>query len=133
MGNPDAGQDGIAKDCGRGKQRTDSIDVDRDFRFGPLKIDSMLHPQTPAATTFFSRPPMRHKGSTAARRGMNSEGNGAFPGIVSNTSPLLCLSFAGFPRSAVARQPVGTGSAQIRRSIAPNSRRVKWLSASRSQ
>jgi len=33
----------------------------------------------------------------------------------------------------IVRQPVGTGSGQIRRSIAPNSRRVRWLSASKSQ
>ena len=32
-----------------------------------------------------------------------------------------------------ARQPAGTGSAQIRWSIAPNRRRVRWLSASSSQ
>ena len=32
-----------------------------------------------------------------------------------------------------ARQPVGTGRAQIRRSIDPNRRRVRWLSASNSQ
>ena len=37
------------------------------------------------------------------------------------------------PRDAIGRQPAGTGSAQIRWSIAPNSRRVRWLSASRSQ
>ena len=36
-------------------------------------------------------------------------------------------------RDAIGRQPAGTGSAQIRWSIAPNSRRVRWLSASRSQ
>jgi hypothetical protein len=44
------------------------------FPFWPLKIGSMLHPQTPAAITFFSRPAVRHKGSTAARSKMNSEG-----------------------------------------------------------
>ena len=32
-----------------------------------------------------------------------------------------------------ARQPARTGSAQIRCSIAPNRRRVRWLSASNSQ
>ena len=32
-----------------------------------------------------------------------------------------------------ARQPIGTRSAQIRWSIAPNRHRIRWLSASRSQ
>ena len=39
--------------------------------------------------------------------------------------PLFAQTFTGNSR----RQPVGTGSAQIRRSIDPNRRRVRWLSA----
>jgi hypothetical protein len=44
-------------------------------------------------------------------------------GPFSDSSPVLRALFAGPRRSAVARQPVGTGSALIRWSIAPNRRR----------
>ena len=36
-------------------------------------------------------------------------------------------------RAPAARQPAGTGKAQIRWSIDPNRRRVRWLSANSSQ
>ena len=59
----------------------------------------------------------------AARRPRNSYGHFA------------CFRSSLCPRSPATHvgQPVGTGSAQIRWSIAPNSRRVRWLSARRSQ
>ena len=50
-----------------------------------------------------------------------------------DTAPQLGPFFSGFPRSAVAGYPPGTGSAQILRSMSPNSRRVRCPSASRSQ
>ena len=56
-----------------------------------------------------------------------------FSGHFSDTGPHVRRVFAGVPRSAVARYPPGTGSAQILRSMSPNSRRVRCPSASRSQ
>ena len=55
---------------------------------------------------------------------------------VSQTPLLTCAlssPHAGFVTLQAARQPPGTGSAQILRSISPNSRRVRCPSASRSQ
>src|SRR5215472_10382241 len=51
--------------------------------------------------------------------------------VPTDTAP--CLSLFSPAASLDARQPVGTGSAQIRRSIVPKRRRVRWLSASNSQ
>jgi len=42
-------------------------------------------------------------------------------------------SLTDFPATAAFAYPAGTGSAAIRRTIAPKSRRVKQLSASNSQ
>ena len=61
-------------------------------------------------------------------------GSRLIPVHCSDTSPVLLPLFASRRSPAAsAHQPVGTGSAQIRRSIAPNRRSVRWLSASRSQ
>jgi hypothetical protein len=49
----------------------------------------------------------------------------AVSGHPRDTSPPLLRFFVGFIRQRLARQPVGTGSAQIRRSIAPNRRLVR--------
>ena len=48
-------------------------------------------------------------------------------------SPLVSSFCQAGVLALAARQPAGTGSAQIRCSIAPNRRRVRWLSASNSQ
>ena len=53
--------------------------------------------------------------------------------VSADTSPVLYPLFAQVFTSRSRRQPVGTGKAQIRWSIDPNRRRVRWLSASRSQ
>jgi hypothetical protein len=47
--------------------------------------------------------------------------------VPTDTTP--CLSLSSPAASLDARQPVGTGSALIRRSIGPKRRRVRWLSA----
>ena len=55
-------------------------------------------------------------------------------GHFSDTAPHLCSFFSMRDFIAlVARQPAGTGSAQILRSMSPNSRPVRCPSASRSQ
>ena len=46
--------------------------------------------------------------------------------ILTDTSPAFRPHLRVQPPVTHARQPVGTGSAQIRWSIAPNSRRVRW-------
>ena len=65
---------------------------------------------------------------------VNLTGRGLVLGHFSDTSPCLCSilrqTCSGVPS---AHQPIVTGSAQIRWSIAPNRRRVRWLSASNSQ
>ena len=68
-------------------------------------------------------------GCARRSRRANRRGSGTFLRHLPHIAP--CRR----PRSrdAIGRQPAGTGSAQIRWSIAPNSRRVRWLSASRSQ
>src|SRR5258708_36313711 len=54
------------------------------------------------------------------------------PRQFSDTTPPLSPFFARrLRRTHRARRPRGTGSAQIRRSILPNSCRVRWLSANR--
>jgi hypothetical protein len=63
----------------------------------------MLHPQTPAATTFFSHASVRHKGSTAARYDMNSVGRMARFRALSRT-PLRCCVFPSLD-SLVGRRP----------------------------
>ena len=65
--------------------------------------------------------------------GPNCDARHDAPDILTDTSPAFRPLFAHGLRQTLARQPVGTGSAQIRWSIDPNSRRVRWLSASRSQ
>ena len=54
-------------------------------------------------------------------------------GRSADTAPDVCPFFARRAALRVPRQSAGTGSAQIRRSMSPNSRRVRCPSASRSQ
>ena len=70
---------------------------------------------------------------SSARGDVRSTGGPVFPAFLRHRStrgPFLrqsdCVACA-------ARQPAGTGSAQIRRNMSPNSRRVRCPSASRSQ
>ena len=76
----------------------------------------------------------RFRGRQLSPRGdVRSTGGPVFPAFLRHRStrgPFLrqsdCVACA-------ARQPAGTGSAQIRRNMSPNSRRVRCPSASRSQ
>jgi len=56
-----------------------------------------------------------------------------FPSNCTDTSQSLPPCGPVYFSSAAASYPAGTGSAQIRRSMAPNSGRVRWLSARSSQ
>ena len=75
------------------------------------------------------------KGLHLSPRRRATDWNPCFSGI--SQTPLHtcapCHRRAGFVALQAARQPAGTGSAQILRSMSPNSRRVRCPSASRSQ
>ena len=103
------------------------------FPFCLLRMAPFIHPRAAERTKLCSshnRP--APEAVTSARADVRPTGAHAFRHF-SDTAPHLCPFFAGFPRSAVARYPPGTGSAQILRSISPNSRRVRCPSASKSQ
>ena len=81
-----------------------------------------------------SSQPLSSSQSPSAQAALDVEPTGAqILGHFSDTSAPLRRFFARCSRSAVTRYPSGTGSAQILRSMSPNSRRVRCPSASRSQ
>jgi hypothetical protein len=55
------------------------------------------------------------------------------PSDFSDTLPSHPPFFQPVSFPAAPAYPVGSGSAQMRRSVAANTRRVRWLSANRSQ
>jgi hypothetical protein len=70
---------------------------------------------------------------TASGTGRNPSGGTFQPTFFGHLSRVATFLRPRRSPHAIDRQPVGTGNAQIRWSIDPNSRRVRWLSASISQ
>ena len=95
-----------------------------------VRIRTLIH-RSPSRTARFLRRTFFQLPIPVAQPALELEPE--IPGPFSDTSAPLGRFFAGFPRSAVARYSPGTGSAQILRSMSPNSRRVRCPSASRSQ
>src|SRR5712691_10833828 len=102
------------------------------FRFGPLNCASCIFPvlyttnlppkQAPSEISEVPTPRLCRLTSPACRHAND----------FSDTAPTLIPQLQILqPQSGC--YPLGTGSAQIRRSIDPNRRRVRWLSASNSQ
>ena len=99
----------------------------------------------PQMGPFYTRKPQRPRESSSSHRRPGSEAatqpaltcggpEARAPRTFRRHRSSLVSSFCQAGVLALAaRQPAGTGSAQIRGSIAPNRRRVRWLSASNSQ
>ena len=100
----------------------------------PAPDGPFIHPRAAERTKLCSshnRP--APEAVTSARADVRPTGAPAFRAFLRHRSTLVpFLRQAGFVALA-ARQPAGTGSAQILRSMSPNSRRVRCPSASRSQ
>ena len=110
-----------------GSNGTDTLT--RDFRFA-RRIRAFIHQHASPHTRFLHRTLFR---SQLKPRSTWNRLTPPLSGHSSDTAPHSCSFFAGVQRSAVARYPPGTGSAQILRSMSPNSRQVRCPSASRSQ
>ena len=109
-------------------------DFDSGISVLPAPDGPFIHPRAAERTKLCSshnRP--APEAVTSARADVRPTGAPAFRAFLRHRSTLVpFLRQAGFVALA-ARQPAGTGSAQILRSMSPNSRRVRCPSASRSQ
>ncbi len=102
----------------------------------PAPDGTFIHPIAADRTkTSIVAQSLSFKGLHLSPRRRATDWNPCFSGI--SQTPLHtcapCHRRAGFVALQAARQPAGTGSAQILRSMSPNSRRVRCPSASRSQ
>jgi hypothetical protein len=100
----------------------------QDFRFGFLAAMNYT-PSHPLWDRFFSFPsratPAIHEGASSAPSEQAKTGNCLIFNEFSNTSPPLPPSAPSFRLPAANLYPVGSGSAAIRRTMLPNSRRVR--------
>ena len=94
------------------------------FPIWTSRMGTMLHPRRRLRPLFSSCSVHRLEDGRRDPFQLKLAGTGSVSWHFSDTSPSLLRFFARIRRSAVAHQ-VGTGSAQIRRSIAPNRRRVR--------
>ena len=106
--------------------------MSRDFLFSISK-PSNLHAEGPLSTTFSCWKAQPATRQPEAHVGMQPTGRlTRFPAIRwTPRHPFACFPSL-FP-AACGLYPAGNGNAAILPSMAPNSRRVRWLSASSSQ
>ena len=110
--------------------------LSRDFHFG-TRHEASIRPIAFLRSSGFGFslrgvvfPP---QGAVFACRKNPKPGNSVFSAHSTNTSPSLAPGSHSFALPIAFLYPLATASAPIRRTMLPNSRRVRWLSASVSQ
>jgi hypothetical protein len=103
----------------------------------PSRPAGSIHPPASVGAGFSSLPsrttPAAHPGARPASSGYGNPSHGLLcKPLLRHLSIPSRLRPVGFPCGS-APYPAGTGSAAIRRTMLPKSRRVRWLSANRRQ
>ena len=100
----------------------------------PTPDGTFIHPRAAEPRSFLRRTIVQlQRPSPSARADVRPTGAAAFRVFLRHRSTLMLFRRQADFVALAARQPLGTGSAQILRSMSPNSPRVRCPSASRSQ